>query len=167
MNKAKRPTWKTITKDGHAALRSPDGRIYYGTPREISECALMPWRRDALAKSQKLARHMAAKGTYTLKELREVCAENRREAVRRGYHDAADGACVTIPADVFVKLCAGARLVRDTFDDFLVELFNTELVALLDVAEAETGRREIPLTRHERAALERLRKADCGEGVTA
>lgn len=158
MNQGKRQTWKTIRKDGRPALRSPSGEVYYGTPSEVREAALMPWRRDALAKSQRLARYLAETGTYSPDELREVCAENRREAIRQRSVDAAHGTFVEIPAKEYILLCAGSRLVRNGVKDFFAELWRSEIDALLDVAEAETGRREIPLTRHERAALERLRE---------
>ncbi len=148
--------WKTITKDGRRALRSPDGRIFYGTPSEVREAALMPWRRDALAKSQRLARYLAATGTYSHEELRDVCAENRREAIRQGHCDAVRGACVAVPAAAFIQLVAGARLVRNSLEDYFADLWQGEIDAFLDLAEADTGVREIPLTRYERAALERL-----------
>ena len=59
----------------------------------------------------------------------------------------------------YILLCAGARLLGQTFEEYwdgVIEgLFNT----LLDVAEQKTGKREIPLTRHERAALARCEAA--------
>lgn len=159
--KKKRAMWRTVTRGGKRALLSPEGGIYYGTPREIRECALMPWRRDALARSQKLARHMAATGAYSPDELRAVCAENRREAIRRGYHDAADGVRVPIPADVFIRLAAGARLVcGGGIDDFFAEIWRSEIDALLDIAESSTGTRALPLNRHERRALARCENAE-------
>lgn len=149
-------TWKPIKKDGRPALRSPSGKIYYGTPAEVREAALMPWHRKALAESLKLQRFIRDKGIYTADEFRECCAGYRRDMVR---HDGGvpDDALVEIPAREYILLCAGSRLVRNGVKDFFAELWRSEIDALLDVAEAETGRREIPLTRHERAAIERLR----------
>jgi len=46
----------------------------------------------------------------------------------------------------------------EKLDDYFRQLFESELEALLEVAQSETGKREIPMTRHERAALERLRR---------
>lgn len=157
MNQGKRQTWKTIRKDGRPALRSPSGEVYYGTPSEVREAALMPWHRKSLAESLKLQRFIRQKGIYTADELRECCAGCRRDWIR---HDGGvpDGARVEIPAKAYILLCADSRLVRNGVKDFFAELWRSEIDALLDVAEAETGRREIPLTRHERAALERLRE---------
>ena len=151
-------TWKTITKDGRRALRSPDGRIFYGTPSEVREAALMPWRRDALSESLKLQRFIRQKGIYTADEFRACCAGYRRDMVRQDG-GVPDDALVEIPAREYILLCAGSRLVRNGVKDFFAELWQTEIDALLDVAESETGKREIPLTRHERAALARCEAA--------
>ena len=66
---------------------------------------------------------------------------------------------VPISADRLIMLRAGSRLVRgdgETFDDFCAGLFDSEIYALMDAAEIETGKREIPLTRRERQALAAL-----------
>ena len=76
-------TWKSIKKDGRPALRSPDGRIYYGTPAEVREASLMPWHRKALAESLKLQKFIRDKGIYTADEFRECCAGYRRDMVRQ------------------------------------------------------------------------------------
>ncbi len=147
-------TWKSIVKNGRPALRSPSGRIYYGTPAEVREAALMPWHRKALAESLKLQRFIRDKGIYTADEFRECCAGYRRDMVRQD-----DDAPIEIPARVYILLCAGSRLVRDSVKDFFTELWQTEIDALLDEAQSETGKREIPLTRHEKAALARCEAA--------
>ena len=151
-------TWKSIKKDGRPALRSPDGRIYYGTPAEVREAALMPWHRKALAESLKLQKFIRDKGIYTADEFRECCAGYRRDMVRQDG-GVPDDALVEIPAKVYILLCAGSRLVRDSVKDFFAELWQTEIEALLDVAVDETGRRELPLNRYERAALARCEDA--------
>ena len=151
-------TWKSIVKNGRPALRSPSGKIYYGTPAEVREAALMPWHRKSLAESLKLQRYIRQKGVYTADEFRACCAGYRRDMVRQDG-GVPDDALVEIPAREYILLCAGSRLVSDSVKDFFAELWQTEIEALLDVAESETGRREIPLTRHERAALARCEEA--------
>ena len=152
-------TWKSIKKDGRPALRSPSGHIYYGTPAEVREAALMPWHRKALAESLKLQRFIRDKGIYSVDEFRECCAGYRRDMVRQDG-GVPDDALVEIPAREYIMLCAGSRLVRNGVKDFFAELWRSEIEALLDIAEAETGRREIPINRHERAALARCEAAE-------
>ena len=41
--------WRETRRKGERVLIDPAGRIYYGTPEEVREAALMPRRRDALA----------------------------------------------------------------------------------------------------------------------
>ena len=159
--KPKKAVWHTTTRKGERVLVDPDGHVYHGTPEEVREAALMPRRRDALAQSIEWARHTADKFNYTPDERREYIREKRRDAISAGHFDAHTGTNIPIPNDVYLQLCAGARLVMgdgETVDDFFAQMFQTELEALLDVAESETGKREIPLTRHERAALDRLRR---------
>ena len=150
-------TWKAIKKGGRPALHSPSGKIYFGTPAEVREAALMPWHRKSLAESLKLQRHIRDKGIYDADEFRACCAGRRRDWI---LHDGGvpDDALVKIPAREYILLCAGSRLVRNGVKDFFAELWRSEIDALLDIAESETGKREIPLTRQEKAALERLRE---------
>ncbi len=162
-NSAKAPTkrvWRTTTRQGERVLIDPDGHVYHGTAQEIREAALMPYRRDELADDIKTARYIAAKFSYTPEARREYVREKRRDAIHSGNYDANFGESVHVPADVYILLKAGARLVLGegkTVDDFFRGLFESEVDALLDVAQNETGKREIPLTRYERAALDRLR----------
>lgn len=78
---AKRAWTNRRDRAGNPYAIDPDGRKWHGTPAEVREAALMPWRWD---------------------------------------------------------------------------MWETQIYALLDVAQSDTGKREIPLTRHERAALDRL-----------
>ena len=154
------PHWRETTRKGERVLVSPDARVYYGTAQEVRESALMPYRRKMLADSIKFARYISARFNYTPEERRACVAEKRRDAIIAGCSDAHTGTNIPIPNDVYLQLCAGARLVLgdgETLDDYFAQLFRGELDALLDVAQSETGKREIPLTRHEKAALERLR----------
>lgn len=157
--KPKKAVWRTTTRKGERVLVDPDGHVYHGTAQEIREAALMPYRRKMLADSIKFARYIAAEFDYTPEERREYVREKRRDAISCGHFDAHTGTNIPIPNDVYLQLCAGARLVMgdgETVDDFFAQIFQTELEALLDVAQSETGKREIPLTRHERAALAKI-----------
>ena len=147
--------WKTVTKGGCVALRAPDGRYFYGTAAEVRTRALMPWQRDMLAQSLKLQRFIHERGTYTDGEYREICAGERQNMIRYGGTGAV---CVEIPAAVYIQLCAGARLVAGSTEAYFAKMWESEIEGLLDVAQAETGKREIPMTRHERRAFERLRE---------
>lgn len=151
--------WKSIRKNGRPALRSPSGKIYFGTPAEVDQAALMPWRRDQLAESLHVQRRIYGYGIYSANEMREACAKRRREAIQLWSLDAAPMACVTVPAAVLIQLVAGARLVKNSTKEYWDDIWDSELTSLLDVAEEETGKREIPLNRHERAALARCEAA--------
>ena len=155
--KPKNAVWRKATRKGERVLIDPAGNVYHGTAQEIREAALVPYRRKMLADSIKFARYIAAQFDYTPEERREYVREKRRDAISAGHFDAHTGTNIPIANDVYILLCAGARLVRDNFDEYLAELFRSELDALLDVAEDVTGKREIPLTRYEKAALDRLR----------
>ena len=156
----KKRVWRTTTRKGDRVLIDPEGNIYHGTAQEIREAALMPGDRRSLANSIRYARYVAAKFDYTPEERREYVREKRRDAIRANNTITGIGEAIRIPADMYLQLSAGARLVLgdgETLQDFFTQLFRYELAALLDVAENQTGRREIPMTRHERAAFDRLR----------
>jgi len=151
---------RTTTRKGERVLVAPDGRVFHGTAQEVRDAALTPRSRRSLADDIGFARRTADRFCFTPEQKREYIREKRREALRRESQFALLGEPVEIPADVYILLEAGSRLVRgdgEDFDKFLAEVFQSQLDALLDVAQDETGKREIPLTRHERAALERLR----------
>lgn len=152
---ATRGAWRSVKTKNGLALRSPDGRLYYGTAAEVRDAALMPWRRDALAQSLKLHRYCRNCGTFDAADFAECCARSRRETIQYGRCDAIHGSSVSVPADIYVKLVAGARLVGNTFSGFMADIFDSQIESLLDVAQSDTGKREIPLTRYERAALEK------------
>jgi len=158
-NTAKGAVWRTVATKRGTALRSPDGRLYYGTAQEVRDAALMPWRRKMLADGLRFIRSYAERHETSREELAEWAKSKRRDAIHFGRTDAHDGVSVTIPAAMYIKLFAGSRLVRDSFSGVMDELFNCEISALLDVAESDTGKREIPLTRHERAALDAIAAA--------
>lgn len=150
--------WRKTTRKGERVLIDPHGRIYHGTPEEIRDAALTPDRRDSLANGIKSARDTAERFGFTPGERREFVREKRREAIRTSCQFEELGErSIHVPGDVYILLRAGARLVSDSFDEFLADLFQSDLESLTDVAENVTGKREIPLTRYERAALDRIR----------
>ena len=154
-----RRIWRTVTRNGVTRLVAPDGTRYTGTAREVRDAALMPDRRNTLAQSLRLARYLRNTATLDTAECRAMCEDRRREAIQCGAADAKCPHNLPISAEMLIMLQAGSRLVRgyeESFGDYLAEVFRSELDALLDVAQSETGRREIPMTRHERAALARI-----------
>lgn len=162
----KSPRWRKATRKGERVLIDPDGRVYHGTAQEVREAALMPKRRRALAQDIKFARYFSAQSNSEERRewLREYVRETRRDAIHAGHFDAHAETNIPISNELYLQLCAGARLVMDdgeTIEDFFAELFRCEIEALLDVAQSETGRREIPLNRYERAAIDRLRGRVC------
>ena len=152
--------WLSNRRDGNGRYfhRDPDGRRWYGTSAEVREAVLMPWRRDMLARELRFIRSYAEDYGTDRETLAEWAKSKRRDATMAGAHDS-DGVSVTIPAATYIRLVAGARLVRDNFDEYLAELWNAEISAFLEVAESDTCKREIPMTRHELAALDKLRKS--------
>ena len=147
----KRAMWREVTKDGKRALRSPEGELYYGTPREVRECALMPHRRDALAESLRVARLI----NHTREELRESCAERRMDAIMWNPLDRRNNAAVYLPPALCVLLGACARYWGDTVQATLADIVKTDLCALIEDAKGE-GLPTLPLTRHEENALRAL-----------
>ena len=149
--------WRKTTRKGERVLIDPHGRIYHGTPEEIRDAAMAPGERNWLAQDIKWARDTAERFGFTPGERREYVREKRRDAIKMSRLIEPYGVSIHIPTDVYILLRAGARLVSDSFDEFLADLFQGDLEGLTDVAENVTGKREIPLTRYERAALERIR----------
>lgn len=154
--------WRTTTRKGERVLIDPAGHIYRGTAREVRDAGLMPFRRGSLAQSLRLVRLLRRKGVVDSAEYRAMCEDYRRDAIEYGTADFTMKHDVPISAEMLVLLTAGARLVAgegETVEDYFTGLFRSELDALLDVAQDETGKREIPLTSHERAALVRIQAA--------
>lgn len=151
--------WRTVKRRGRLALRSPSGAYYYGTAAEIRDAALMPCERDLLARSMRLARSLRRDGVYSMCECREIVSAHRREAIQFGATDARRGVCVEVPAADYIMLVAGARMLgHDDFDEFLAEIWRSERVSFQDFAASQLGKCEVPMTRQERRAFERLRK---------
>ena len=155
--------WLPNRRDGSGRYfhRAPDGRRFYGTAQEVREAALMPWRRKMLADSLRFIRSYAEGHDVTREELAAWAMEKRRDAIHAGAYDANAKQSIQVDAETMILLEAGSRLVRgdgESFGDYIAVVFQGVIDSLLDVAESVTGKREIPLTRHERAALERIRR---------
>lgn len=149
--------WRNTRRNGVPCLMSPDGRIYYGTAQEVRNAALTPTRRHMLAQDLYWARDTAEVFRMSPDERRAYYAAKRMDAIQYGAFDcAANAASIPMTEREYILIKAGARLVRGSSEDYARELIQSEIESLLDVAENKTGRREIPLTRHERAALERI-----------
>ena len=132
--------------------------MYYGTAQEVRDAALTPTRRDMLAQSLRFARDTAERFGYSPEDRRAYYAAKRRDAMHYGALDArANSAHIPCTERDYLLLTAGARLAGyDSFADYVQGLIHCEIEALLETAESKTGNREIPLTRHERAAFERI-----------
>jgi len=153
----KRGRWRETRRKGVPCLVSPDGRVYYGTAQEVRDAALTPTRRHMLAQELYWSRDMSSVFRMSPDDRRAYYAAKRRDAMHYGALDArANSANIPCTEREHILINAGARLVKGSFEDYARELIQSEIEALLDVAENETGKREIPLTRHERAALERI-----------
>lgn len=155
-----RRTWRETVRKGERVLIGPDGRMYLGTAKEVRDAALTPAIRDELAGRLRWIRYVEAGSRYTTEGRRDAMRCARRHAISRCASDGGSSILsVRMGESLRMLMTAGARLAGNTLDEYLAGMFRREIDALLDAAEARTGRREIPLTRHERAAMERLRTA--------
>ena len=155
------PHWRETTRKGERVIVSPDGaRVYYGTAKEVRDAALLPRRRNELAAKLRFRRRMAGKCGDTPEELADRIRKERRGAISRAGSDAKTVMqLVPMTEAEFIQLNAGARLLGQTFEGYWDGVIEGLFDTLLDVAEQKTGKREIPLTRHERAALARCEAA--------
>ena len=155
------PRWHMVTRNGKTRLVAPNGERFTGTPQEVRAAALTPNKRDDLAGSLRLARYLRSCRTVDATGYMEMCNNSRMNAILSSMLGEKLPQTLTIPQDKYILLVAGSRLVRGndrSFQDFINDSLQCELEALLDQAEAQTGKREIPLTRQERLALARLNK---------
>ena len=154
----KRQGWRETRRKGERVIIDPAGRIIHGTAKDVREAALTPEWRRILAESLKLARYLHSEKTIDAAEFRDWCEDRRRGAIASNIaHPLAPH--VEVPEAMFIKLQAGARMLGYTWREYLDTLWSGELEAFLDYAQGETGQKERPLTRQERAALARLEAA--------
>ena len=152
--KPKNAVWRNTTRKGKRVTVSPDGRIYFGTSKEVRDAALSPSRRNALSSMIRLKR---LSKSLTPGELRELIREERRRAISWRDMDARSVQWhVPMTESDYILLNAGARLLGLSSYEYWADVIRSQKAALIDAAFRFTGKREIPLTRYERAALARL-----------
>ena len=153
--------WRTTTRKGKRVLVSPDGaHIYYGTPEEVRDAGMTPHRRGALAQQIEWARHTAAKFGYTPDERRECVRERRREALMWNDSDAVDAYNAHIKPELGIVAEAAARYMGQTVEAFIADAVDAAVRKAIDKAERDAGEPGVglPITRHERAALDRIKR---------
>jgi len=155
------PHWRETTRRGERVIVSPDGaRVYYGTAKEVRDAALLPRRRTELANKLRECQRTARKYGYTPEELADDIRKERRASISRADSDTTWVLhAVPMTETDALLLNAGARLLGQTFEEYWDGVIEGLFDTLLDVAEQKTGKREIPLTRHEMAALARCEAA--------
>ena len=152
--------WRKATRKGERVLIDPDGHIYHGTAQEVRDAAMTPHRRGALAQDIRWARHVAAKYNYTPEEAAEYVREKRREAIDRNDLDAVDEYRTHIKQELGIVAEAAARYMGQTVEAFIADAVDAAVRGTIDVAELDAGKpgSGLPLTRHERAALDRIKR---------
>lgn len=152
--------WRETRRKGERVLISPAGRIYHGTAREVRDAALIPERRDELAGSIKYVRYMAKEFAYTPDERREYICEKRRDALRRNDDDAVDAYHAHIKPELGIVAEAAARYMGQTVEAFIADAVDAAIRATMDLVEIDAGKPGVglPITRHERAALDRIKR---------
>ena len=152
--------WRKATRKGERVLIDPDGHIYHGTAQEVRDAAMTPHRRGALAQDIRWARHVAAKYNYTPEEAAEYIREKRREAIDRNDRDAVDEYRTHIKQELGIVAEAAARYMGQTVEAFIADAVEAAIRGTIDKAERDAGKPGVglPITRHERAALDRIKR---------
>ena len=148
--------WRTVVRraEGRIVLRSPDGREWLGTAREVREAAMTPWRRRELADGLRTVRLTTEPRTD---ERSWIAVERRQRSIRETEVDAKMGATrpAYLPAALAITAEAAARSAKLDFDAF-VERAVEEAIIRETKDAAERGIDGLEYTRHEQAALGRL-----------
>ena len=145
-------SWRMIhKKDGTNVLRSPEGKDYRGTASEIRGAAMTPGRRRMLADALRVD---WATTTPRTAERKELVAAARLDAIRGSAADDALnlGNSVGLPPVLAIEAAAAARAQGQTLAEFVAQWVEAGIEAAKD--DAPGG--DIQLTRHERAAIERI-----------
>ena len=152
--------WRETRRQGERVLVAPDGRIFHGTAQEVRDAAMTPHRRGALAQHIEWARRTADHFGYTPDERREYVREKRREALRRNDSDAVDAYQAHMNPELGVVAEAAARYMGQTVEAFIADAVDAAVRAAIDEAERDAGEpgSGLRLTRHERAALDRIKR---------
>ena len=150
--------WRKATRKGERVLIDPDGHIYHGTAQEVRDAAMTPRRRGALAHDIRWARHVAAKFDYTPEEAAEYVREKRREALRWNDGAAVDAYGAHMKPELGIVAEAAARYMGQTVEAFIADAVDAAVRKAIDKAERDAGKPGVglPITRHERAALDRI-----------
>jgi len=144
------PCWRSVRIGGRAALRSPEGAVYYGTAAEVRGACLCPHRRRMLAQSLRVVHFSYLRGTVGLAEVAAFAAERWREAIQHGSHDGAFPHMVgSFPLSEVLRIGAAARSLGVDADEFV----RRAVAGAVDEAERTVG--GLAFTRHEAAALAR------------
>ena len=148
--------WRTVTKGGRTVLLSPSGRRYYGTPREIRNAALVPWRRDMLADGLRACRAMFPRDGADYAERARHCEERRRHALLDSYAFDCDNtpSAANITPELLIFVRALARGKGQTEGEYITQLLSENVVAAMEADGKGVSR--LVLTRHEQRALDRL-----------
>lgn len=151
--------WRTATRKGERVLIDPAGRIIHGTAHEVREAALIPEWRNELAQSIEWARHTADKFGYTPEQRREYIREKRREALMRNDYWTVQPHHAHIKQELGIVAEAAARYMGQTVEAFIADAVDAAVRKAIDKAERDAGEPGVglPITRHERAALERIK----------
>jgi len=152
--------WRETKRNGVPCLISPNGRVFHGTAAEVREAALTPERRDALAQSIECARHTADKFGYTPEQRREYIREKRREELRRNDFWTVAPYLAHIKPELGIVAEAAARYMGQTVEAFIADALFAAIRGTMDIAERDAGEPGVglPITRHERAALDRIKR---------
>ncbi len=148
---AARGKWRTVRRNGRKADISPDGRVFYGTAAEVRGADMMPWKRDSLAAHITMLRRYAYPDAADRADLLDAVSEARRAAVREASGDAGAFALAMIPPDLLMEARAAARVYGEAEGNFIAKWVRE----MVECARGVTGG-ELPLTRHEKAALARI-----------
>lgn len=152
--------WRVTRRKGERVLVDPSGHIYHGTAQEVRDVVLMPFRRKQLADSIRFARCLASNYDYTPEERRECVREKRLDAISRNENDVVDVYPADIKEELAIVAKAAARNMGQTFDEFIADAVDAAVRGTIDVSEIDAGKpgSGLPLTRHERAALDRIKR---------
>ena len=150
--------WRTTTRKGERVLIDPHGHTYHGTPDEVRNAAMTPHRRGALAQDIEWARHIADLFGYTPEQTAEAVREKRREALRQNDGDAVSAYNAHIKPELGIVAEAAARYMGQTVEAFIADAVHAAVGAAMDEAKSKEGEDGLPITRHERAALDRIKR---------
>ena len=150
--------WRETRRKGEQVLIAPDGRIFHGTAQEVRDAAMTPHRRSALAQHIEWTRKTAK--YYTPGELLAKIAEKRRDAIRQNDSDAVVKYAAHISPELGIVAEAAARYMGQTVEEFIADAVDAAVRGTIDKAELDAGKPGVglPITRHERAALDRIKR---------